>query len=279
MKVTNVTTLTYGSVASLIETSVSGWTTLRDADRNSRESKPDTSWDAGAGFDGSVTLATSGWAAGAEVARNLAYKFTKRVRESHAEYAQPAFAASVVGSGVNVARHIAGRPDSMVRRLPVVMDRPVVHIVMSSAASGGIGGDAITARGAAVTALIDLLELSGRRVRLTVVNTSSKNDTGLEIRVTAKRPEDRMQTDAIAFVTAHPAFLRRIIFGVMETAAPAVRRAIGIGGSNGYGSPTPVQGDQGDVYVKEMSWSQGWSDDNVNTWIEDVLREQGVLAD
>lgn len=88
-----------------------------------------------------------------------------------------------------------------------------------------------------------------------------------------------MQTDAIAFVTAHPAFLRRIIFGVMETADPAVRRAIGIGGSKGYGSPTPVQGDQGDVYVKEMSWSQGWSDDNVNTWIEDVLREQGVLAD
>ena len=88
-----------------------------------------------------------------------------------------------------------------------------------------------------------------------------------------------MQTDAIAFVTAHPAFLRRIIFGVMETAAPEVRRAIGIDKRGGYGNPTPVQGDKGDVYVQEMSWSQGWNDDDVNTWIEDMLRGQGVLAD
>lgn len=76
---------------------------------------------------------------------------------------------------------------------------------------------AIKNRGAAIIALIDKLQQSPENiVELTVMSFASNVDRSAEVKITIDMGTTPLDMDAVAFVVAHPAFFRRLIFASRE---------------------------------------------------------------
>jgi len=132
------------------------------------------------------------------------------------------------------------------RKAPAVQRRKgkVIRILFSTGASGGVKADTILRRGAAVLALVDMLEARGFRCEITgcaptvAARTGRSRSLGtrvLEYRWTVKRADQRVPLSALAFAMAHPSMHRRVIFACREVEPPTIRAQWGfernIGGS------------------------------------------------
>jgi hypothetical protein len=261
-----------------IEAAQYGTTDCPDNYRQSALNEDSEHWDFGVGYDGAYDVARNGWPEGRTKIEDLSYKFRSAVKAAHRDsFEQPVFTRSLAGSGVNVGRFNAGLPDAMVIRKRIEMDSPVIDIVCNVSMSAAIGAEVYMIRGAAIAALADLLELSGRRVRITAVNCTKTGDSSFECHTTIKKPGDPLQMDAIAFALAHPAYMRRLGFSIMEQAPLKVRKAIGIGdGGHGYGAPSDIES-TADLYMPKIYGGSDWSEDRANKWVEQQLVNMGVL--
>jgi hypothetical protein len=270
----------FDDVVDYADKAKNGETSCRADRRQSRENTASESWDYGTGFDESISIARTGWEYGRKRIEELAYKFRDDVlRGNDDTFMAPKFTRSFVGGSVNVGRYVAGMPDAMIARKRIEIESPVINIMCNVSASAVIGSETYFIRGAALAALIDLLELSGRRVRLTTVFcTSSKNDSA-GIYITVKRPGDPLQMDAVAFALAHPAYMRRLGFSILEQFDYKVRESIGIGDAgHRYGKPTDVEFD-GDVYMPKISSGEHWSNERAEKWVREHLLRIGVLRE
>ena len=270
----------YDSVQGFADAAANDATDCPDGKRQSRKFGADSEWDAGAGFDGAVKMAREGWAEGRERITRIAEKFRQDILgNNRQEFQSPQFTRSVVGSGVNVGRFNAGMPDAMIVRKPMPMSMPVINIVFNLTCSGGIGAEAYMERGAAVAALVDLLELAGRRVSVTaVLSDGHSSDQHAEYVVRVKHAGDPLQIDALAFALVHPAFFRRIGFSVLETMDKASRKRLTVGdGGRGYGWVTEAKFDRGDLYMPGMTWNENWNDAKAAAWVHARLVDMGVL--
>lgn len=261
-----------------IEAAQYGATDCPDDRRQSAINEPLASWDFGIGYDGAHDIARKGWPEGRTKIEDLSYKFRSAVEAAHREtFAQPVFTRALAGSGVNVGRFNAGLPDAMLTRKRVEMESPVIDIVCNVSMSAVVDAEVYMIRGAAIAALADLLELSGRRVRITAVNKTKTGPSTFECHTTIKKPGDPVQMDAIAFALAHPAYLRRLGFSIMEQAPKKVREAIGIGdGGYGYGAPSDIDTDA-DLYMPSILSGSDWSESRAQAWVEQQLVNMGVL--
>lgn len=268
----------FADLYEFIEAAENGATDCGEEHRSSKKTGKDRTWDFGTEFDGAIKVARNGWPEGREAIEALTYKFKAVVEDAHREaFGQPVYTRSVAGSGVNVGRYNAGLPDAMVMRKRVEMESPIIDIVCNVSASAAISAQTYMIRGAAVAALTDLLELSGRRVRLTVVVNTAGSGHSVPVYTTIKKPGDPVQMDAIAFATAHPAYLRRLGFSIWEQQPKSVRRSVGIGdGGSGYGTPVDVKTDA-DLYMPRILSGFDWSESRAQAWVEQQLVNMGVL--
>lgn len=271
-------TVKFADLFDYIEAAESGETDCSAGERHSRTLSAADYWDLEAGFDGALDLARRGWAEGRTRIEEMSHRFVEQVEGAHREaFEQPVFTRSLVGSGVNVGRYIAGVPDAMTTRKRVEMEAPVVDVLCNVSASGGISADPYTIRGAAVAALVDLLELSGRRVRVTTVLHTTSDEGKYTCYVTVKHPGDPLQVDALAFALAHPAYMRRLGFSLMEQAPKKVRYAVHIGdGGPGYGIPADVES-SADLYMPSLLYDAHWREEDATEWVEQQLVNMGVL--
>ena len=275
------TVYTFNDIVDYADRALKGDTNCIPERRQSRTNGATQHWDYESGFKGAVELARTGWALGRERVEEQAMRFRDDVVRDHAEtFARPATVRAFAGPMVNVGRYIAGVPDAMLTRKRTEMESPVVDILCNVAASGSIGAETYFTRGAAIAALADLLELTGRRVRVRTVMATQTTGNGthsINIYTTIKNPGDPLQLDALAFTLAHPAFMRRLGFSIMEQAPKKVRAAIGIGDCGyGYGTPTNVD-NTADIYMPCILSSEDWSERRANEWVREQLVMLGVL--
>ena len=235
------------------------------------------SWDFGTDWNETVRLAREGWPEGRENVEALA----ATIRESIANTSMGSFEraqvlSSVAGSMVNVPAFIAGVPEAMFTWEPVEIDSPIVHVVIESSTSAVISAEFYSTRGSAVCALIDLLESSGRRCEVTLVDSIWADGVYCaDIRTTLKRPGDPLLIDSLAMAIAHPAYFRRIGFAHIEDLPNGMARKVT---HSAYGQPTGTRFDRGDVYIPVMHiGDREWANQlGARAWVMNRLRECGV---
>ncbi len=126
--------------------------------------------------------------------------------------------ASKAGGMLNMSRALTGHPIPFVRFKNEPKHNPVVDLHYLVDANCQIGSDQIIAWGSGLAAAIRTIEQSGKRVRLTV-NFGASDGAGrnkVTMSILAKRPQDRLHLNQLTFVCAHPSFLRRLCFAVIE---------------------------------------------------------------
>jgi len=169
-------------------------------------------WDLGAGWHGALKLAKEGWKEGTtRLSNDLAANFGR------SDHKEPPWRYDVAGHLPDVPRFLAGAPDPMMRHGQSKGRTPVIHIVVNISASCGISATEMANYGLAITALIDELEASGKRVELDVGATYSRLGRkrgcfGWKVKM-ASEPIDLAD---VAFSIAHPAAFRRFTFAMAE---------------------------------------------------------------
>jgi hypothetical protein len=207
------------------------WTSSsRSRDTNDRE------WFGTANWTEALDLVRKGWPEGREKmarAMSVAAQAT-----NHAT--APSMALDVAGAYPMIPAAVAGDPMNMVSFAPVEdRRRPIVRLFVSCVYSAGYSANAVMNYGAALMAYVDALEETGHRTEITMTYLSDYRGQRIMPSVLAKRAEDALDVDRMAFVIAHPSFLRRLMFGLLETVPEWEASHAG-----GYGLPTTPKRDE-----------------------------------
>ena len=154
-----------------------------------------------------------------------------------------------------------------------------MRIVLNACVAAHVGTEVLQAKGAAVAALAQALERAGKRVEIVVaaaieaVATSSH----LETYFPAKREDEPMQLDQLAFSVASGDIFRRFIFAAWETLPADIRTQFGIYPGGGYGHVAQLRHHGAVNVVVGSGEGVAWTDAKAaREWVLEQLREQGV---
>lgn len=238
---------------------------IKNGELESRNAAND-SW-AGASFDGAIDLMFKGWDSEGERAIKLSQAiFTRLANQVFIDES----VYDVTGVNLDIAAFINGEPEHWQRYEQSLSIAPgkLITIVVNGFYSSGVSNDAIIARGATLTALIQLLEYAGIRTKV-VLHTPFENHAYFIIPV--KQFEDELNIARLMFATGHPSMFRRISFSMYEQHPNAWRRY--------YGRPyeLPVEY-RGDIYIPCMGYGDPqWTNaETAQAWIIENLKKQGV---
>ena len=138
----------------------------------------------------------------------------------------------------------------------------------------------MAAKGATVSSLIELLELAGNRVELTLLphpSTQGGVNRGFLAwqKVIVKQAEQPLDLGRVTYALAHPSAVRRLAFAWMDTVKDEVFSHLG----SGHGYPTDIRDTKEyDIYIPASElWNVQWqSVESATAWILQSLKEQGV---
>ena len=191
------------------------------------------------------------------------------------------------GSRVDVGRFLAGEPECMIRsrRRQRRGAAKVVRIVVPTTYSASVGEDVVRRRGAAVVALVDVLNRAGNRLEIWSWNGITIGGNRESIATKIQDAADPVNMGRIMFALAHPGLLRRVVFGVQENPAVFDESWIRDRGE-GYGMPIkgaplddeiPGANDGPTVTLPSLTYGESWTVDDSVAWI---IRElDRILAD
>jgi hypothetical protein len=174
-----------------------------------RDRGPDNAW-AGGAYENVRRLAEHGWPEGAarmaETSR-AAVPFAPPV-------SRPCLGYDVAGAYPDVPLAVAGDPCSMVTMgEEMIQTRPAVRLYAEMAASSLVNSRQIEHFGAAILSHVDSIEQSGVRCELNLVWTcEGKEEKICQTVIVAKKAEDHLDYERIAFLLMHPGMFRRLIF-------------------------------------------------------------------
>ena len=189
-----------------------GWKGKRESRCNDESFTGSKSWEE------SKKLATLGWKKGRELVNaSLAAIFESGASELQA-IENESFA--VAGTHPNVPLFLAGEIANMYEAGDDNQNSAnIIKLIIDIGASCSIDKKCIANRGAAVAALVDEIESTGKRCEIwTVENAqgSGSKTNVLHSLVCAKQSGEALDIDRVAFVIGHPSMLRRVLFSVLE---------------------------------------------------------------
>jgi hypothetical protein len=204
--------------------------------RASRDATKD-SWCGHASFDKACKLARDGWPEGLKRLNSFQERI-KSVIGNRTNKPLPEF--DVTGQVLDVGLLMSGVPECFIS-LP---DEPkegrgkIIDIVFSSSYSAGINSEKIFWRGAALVALIDVLESRGLSCSVVSDSTVTRGyGNRYTLKTIVKGLGDVLDLDRIAFCACHAAFFRRLAFSIEECESNEVRDTFGFN-DGGYGCPS-----------------------------------------
>ena len=207
-------------------------------------------------FDEAVQLARHGWPEGSARARALAFPPPPLV--------EPFIATThdVTGSFVDIGAYVDGIPECMIEFTPDKRPARFARIVVSATFAAGISPTEITRRGAAIAAIVDNLESQGIRCDVdAVMYIAPAEGSGLfTVTTSIKRAHDPLNLDTLTFALAHPAFLRRFGFALMEQQSPEFRRRYNVQHDGCYGRVPPMPDVPGAITFDSMRYGDDWSE-------------------
>lgn len=232
-------------------------------------------------LDEAIDLARKGWDGGVAAIESMKVEIEKL---SRGLVPLPENVAHVTRGNLKVDRYLRGLPKTFVRKVDTARTKDaripkIIPMVINVAVSGSISKDVILRRGAAMIVACQTLEKRGIRCSIDLAFTISDsimrpNPNTLEYRLRVKQPNEHVSLNRLAFLTAHPASLRRLMFALEEHEDEPTRRMFGIA-SRGYGLPAETQ-DQGRVYLGRVLSNTDWSEAVVMAWLRKTLTENGL---
>jgi len=260
--------------------------TIADANRLSRTHDADR-WVGCADWDATVKLAREGWKSGEEkvraVSRRLEARLLHKIVREDTNY-------DVEGMAFDVARYLHGEPEHWLRpeETTAIVEHGTKHVklVVNVSASAGVSAEAITARGAATAALVELLEYGDHHVEVWAMDASTfaynnerpKPPVHVDL-VKLKAYDQPLDMGRLAFALAHPGMLRRLCFSAAESADPSIVRWVSH--ANSYGYPAEYTPEGTSIYLpgsklwdKDCNWT---SPESVEVWLLAQLAKQNII--
>tara|TARA_R110000824_G_scaffold95438_1_gene229510 strand:- start:349 stop:1188 length:840 start_codon:yes stop_codon:yes gene_type:complete len=242
----------FGSIAELVKAATHTWSARPPLSRGEESRAAGTTWNGGGTFEEAVDLITYGWSEGAE-------KIVKGIRALEQGFSTRKNAYSIAGGRPKISRVISGRPDCMVRRGKRKGRKKVIRLGVNLSANYKVRARDIQNFGIGLLTVVNSLETQGFSVELTAYEKSAKMGDTITIATRIKNAGDALDVDRAAFVLSHPAFLRRLMFAIIESKVEydAFTK------NGGYGSASSVT--QGDVDADEYIIAGLTNRTNLNT--------------
>lgn len=234
-------------------------------------------WTGTANYADAVQLARQGWRDGVAQVQELSGTIESRLYNL---ISLPRIAYDVTGELLDVGRFASGEPEhwgNWEHTLTEGKGTKHIHIVVNVIASAGVSSEVLMQRGAAVAALINLLELAGHRCKVDMVCADGCNGFHYEIRTAVKEYDETLDLDRVTYAVAHPSVLRRHFFSAVELLPEDYRRGLNVG--SGYGRCQETKESRGDIYLPMMEYGDPrWeSPENATAWVNQELIRLGVL--
>ena len=217
-----------------------------------------THWTGTASWEEVLDLARLGWPEGLNRIKDQVHIIERFIgpRQPKKELAY-----NVVGPGIlDFDRYIQGRPDAWVtwqeQDTQDGWSAKVVPILFNVSASSGIDKAVLFRRGAAVCALIDILEHSRIRVELTIAEYANYQGTDGLFLVKVKKSEEPADMDRIAFALCHASVLRRLMFSMAEQYIPNLPSSYGRPQS--YHQEGALNLDAASLYIRDEADMVPW---------------------
>ncbi len=235
-------------------------------------------WTGTANFAQALTLARDGWKDGEQHVNRMSMPLFDMVSTM---IERPYIIMDTEGQDIDIAAYLDGEPECWQRtetRVSEGSGRRIFQLVYCGTVSAGIDTNVIIARGAALVALVQLLEYAGHGVEAILAFSVSNSNAKSEQYVTIKSADQPVDTARLAFAFAHPSSFRRIAFSVQETLDETQRRMFGFGNYGMYGFPPFEALSQGDIYIGGASLydAQWQTPESAQAWIIGQLQKQGI---
>lgn len=252
---------------------------VQGASTQSVDNRPQFS--SGFTYSQSVELAKTGWPEGREKIRQMSALISVRI--ANREHRQQVN-FDVCGDTIDIGRAVMGIPESFMVWEETEADKvgtKIIKIVVSGSVSAAIPSDVIEARGAAICALVECLEIAGFRCEVIFSKCFGGDSFGLEsceATVVVKESTAPIQFDQLAFALVHPGSFRRIAFKWLESCAGSVGARLT---TRNYGHPKDSSlRDEANIYIPKMLSAGDVRDFQtpkaVEDWIIRQLALQGV---
>lgn len=251
-----------------------------------KKTKASPYWDLNTGWARTRDYAgAAGWPEGAAKIRSYTDRWIPRLASL---VSLPTYSPDLTGEFFDVGVLMSGEPEHWYA--PEVSDTAisgagVVHrVVVNLSASSCIDAPELVRRGAAVAALVAVLEATGAAVEVVVcavIAAPGDSSRTCDISLVLKQSSDALDLDRLALVAVHPAGLRRIWFRLWESLLTDEQRdAYDVRLNGGYGQPADRPTDErGDVYSPAMSRNAGAfiTDAGAELWVMEQLRQLGAI--
>lgn len=176
---------------------------------------PESKW-AGVVYDDARELLQSGWSIESEKLNAMLNVADMKAKPMPAQK----FGYGVVGFAPVVPLVLAGVPQNMLTKVKALGRDKVITVNKSISYNCGASSEEIEKESVKALAIVRRLEKVGYAVNLNVVwGVSSRNGgngTRYLWKVRVKAANERMNISKVAFPLVNPAFLRRIMFSVLE---------------------------------------------------------------
>lgn len=140
--------------------------------------------------------------------KNTLEKYIKLSRKQSRQY------NFYVGYAPDVKAYLEGSPLSMLNRQ--YPKRKHIDVYFNAANIASVSSNMIFNRGAITLCIVEILENMGFSVDFNFFTMASKNDQVHYVKLNLKRSGERLNIQKSFFPLAHPSFLRRLIFRLME---------------------------------------------------------------
>ena len=188
-------------------------------------------------FEQALSFARKGWPGGARKAKDILAQIIDKIPELRSDSPTGTY-LDVSGSYVDIGEYVNGSPECMVNFQEDKRATRFMHIVVSASYSGYFPIESAINRGVAIAAIIDILESRNIRREVDLIMCAgAPNGDKAFISLPIKQAHHPLNLDTLAFGIAHPAYLRRLIFAVMEGQSAKFRSDFSVAPFGGYGRP------------------------------------------
>lgn len=219
-----------------------------------------------------LDLARNGWEDGRRMMESWIARLDERLES---QMPTPEIRYDVTGDVLDIGRYVNGEPEDFMYMADSedwsqAPQPRFVRIVYNMGMLGHVNRISPFIRGAAMLAVVTMLERRNVRCAIDLVAIDSQNS---EIRIHAKEFNEPLQLDKFAFLMAHRSAHRRFNFAIREHFPVHLRRQFDYVNGGGMGSTSDYTDDKGDVYMPGLT--EDWSERRAINWAIDCLTKFG----
>ena len=239
--------------------------------------KNDSSWILGCSFsDIKRILLSDGWQEGVDKIKPICDGIYGEISNS---MVNQQVHYDVCGASIDIGAFVTGQPECCLnfREEERVGAGKVLSLIANIGADRSVNAQKMFLRGAVVVALVDLLEMSGYRVEVSVANGIRHFIRG-EYLIPVKSAIDSVSRERLVFALCHPAMLRVVVLSLMESMPRSFREEANITHTTGYGGPCPLSmiGYTADIAIPNAESTNFLSASSAKAWVIAELKKQGI---